>query len=460
MPASRYQALVQEKADLAREIGEFTDAAAARLDELPENPTEEQVASARLSEDERGQIETRSNRLEAIAEVLTLETETREHRRAGTTGSPGASTTPAPAFDENTRDQDNPRAMFGFYNLADFALSVREASRDANAVVDPRLTEGPQAYIEQMQAMGAPTNFHQEAGASEGFMVPPALRNEIWELVFNGTEILGLLDIEPTGSNAVDLLKDETTPWGSSGVSANWRAEGNQMSASKLDTDAEQVRLNDLYAFVLATNELLADAPRLNSRLTRRAPEAIRWKASDAIVNGSGAGQPLGWMNSGALVPVPKEAGQTADTVVAANVANSYARVLNPGEAICLTNQDVFPQLALMTLGDQPIWTPPRDGFAAAPGGFLFGRPVQFNEHAQTLGDEGDFQWVNPKGYYATQHQDGIAFATSIHLYFDYNIQAFRWTFRLGGQPFLSAPVTPANGPNTRSHFVTVAERA
>ena len=47
-----------------------------------------------------------------------------------------------------------------------------------------------------------------------------------------------------------------------------------------------------------------------------------------------------------------------------------------------------------------------------------------------------------------------------MHLYFDYGAQAFRWTFRLGGQPHMSAPVTPARSAATKSHFVALAARA
>jgi hypothetical protein len=90
-----------------------------------------------------------------------------------------------------------------------------------------------------------------------------------------------------------------------------------------------------------------------------------------------------------------------------------------------------------------------------------------YSEHAQTLGTKGDVQLVNPFGYYATVKQSGdggeglpgLEFAQSIHLYFDYNLTAFRWTFRLGGQPYLSAAISPAKGSNTKSHFVTLAAR-
>ena len=99
-------------------------------------------------------------------------------------------------------------------------------------------------------------------------------------------------------------------------------------------------------------------------------------------------------------------------------------------------------------------------GCREAPGGRLLGRPILFTEHAKTVGDKGDLQLVNPNGYEAFRKQSGVQFAESIHLYFDYNIRAFRWIFRIGGQPVLSAPVSPAKGSNTKSHFVALADRA
>ena len=108
----------------------------------------------------------------------------------------------------------------------------------------------------------------------------------------------------------------------------------------------------------------------------------------------------------------------------------------------------------LATMGKAHVWV------SAAPGGTLLGRPVIFNEHSRSIGQAGDIQFVNPNGYEAFRKQNGVSFADSIHLYFDYNIRAFRWVFRIGGQPVLSKPVTPANGNTTKSHFLALAERA
>ncbi|QEH80838.1 phage major capsid protein [Sphingomonas sp. C8-2] len=134
-----------------------------------------------------------------------------------------------------------------------------------------------------------------------------------------------------------------------------------------------------------------------------------------------------------------------------------FARMINPTQASWLANGDIMPAIMeLKNEANQPVWFP---NYQIAPGGILLGRPVLFTEHCQTLGDLGDLQFVNPNGYEAFRKQS-VQFAESIHLYFDYNIRAFRWVFRAGGQPVLQKPVDPARGTNTKSHFVSLAERA
>lgn len=344
----------------------------------------------------------------------------------------------------------------GFSNIADFANTIVVAGKPGG-YMDNRL----QAMLD---VQGAPSNYHTERGA-DGYMVPPQFREEIWALVYNGgNDLLNMVNPEPTNSNQVDLTADESTPYGATGVQAYWRSEGAQMTPSRLDTAGRSVKLHELYAFVTATDELLQDAPRLNSRLTKGASDAIRFKASDAIMNGTGAGQPLGFFKSSALVSVAKESSQTAVTINAANVTKMYSRLLpsNIGGAFWLANSDCIPQLMQLNIGNdvtRPAWVPP-NGMSDATGGTLLGRPVYLSEHCQTLGTKGDLVLVDPNGYYAVQKSTGIKFDSSIHLYFDYGLQAFRWSFRLGGTPFLSAPVSPKNGSNNKSHFISLDTRA
>lgn len=336
----------------------------------------------------------------------------------------------------------------GFENMADFSLAVRAAGMPGGD------------FDKRLGVLGAPSNFHKEGGSSDGYMVPTEFKNRIFDLMFGDVSLLSMVDSEPTSSNSVSFLADETTPWGSAGIQAYWGAEGNQFTPSRLETEGRELKVHKLHAFVTATEELIEDGPRLNQRLTSGAARALTWKANEAILFGTGAGQPLGFSTATSKVTVAKESGQAAATLNATNIAKMYSRCLNPGQSVWLINQDVLPQLITMQLGDQPIWTPPATGIVNAPGGFLLGRPIMTSEHCDTLGTVGDIMLINPMGYYLLTKQGGIKFSSSIHLYFDYDIQAFKWTFRLGGQPYLSAAVSPNKGSATRSHFVDLATRA
>jgi len=352
------------------------------------------------------------------------------------------------------RDRRKEDPWCGFQGAHDYLKAVHRSSHKSGFSPDPRLAEVP-------KIMGAPSNFHRETASDEGYMVPPALRDGVLEAIDSlNEEIFNDVDVEPTSSNTVQFVRDESTPWGATGVQAYWAAEGTQGTPSRLVTAAGTIQLHKLFAFVSGTDELLEDAPRLFNRLTAKSGQAITWKGSKGIFEGTGVGQPLGFLNGGSLVTVAKETSQTADTVNANNVAKMYARCVNPGQGIWYVNQDVLPQLFTMTLGDQPIWLPPSSGIHGAPGGMLLGRPVKISEHCATLGDLGDVVFANPRQGYYSPRKAGVKFASSMHLYFDYDVEAFRWTFRMGGTPVLESAITPNKGSATRSHFVVLAARA
>ncbi|TIN82640.1 phage major capsid protein [Mesorhizobium sp.] len=426
----------------------------ARAEKAKAGKTKVDALNALLEKTELTEAETAQlTALEAEVDQLEkdvkdLDTEiTAEEKKARRASLFGATALGGPALSTVVNDL-NPERTGGFHNLAEFAVSVRNFQ--VNGVMDPRLG-------------AAPSGFQQNQGSSgEGILVPTEFREQIWSLVFDDGNLLGFCNPEPTMGNSVGIAKDETTPWGASGVQAYWRAEGTQMVASKAALTPTMLQLHELYAFVLATQEVLDDAPRLQNRITVQAANAIRWKAFEAVVTGDGNGKPLGFMNSGALVTVSKESGQAADTINVANVLKMYSRLLRMGgRPMWLANSDTLPQLGQLTIGNVPAWLPLNQPLQGSPdGGVFLGRTLNFNEHCATLGDLGDIVAVDLSGYaLATKAGGGVDFAASIHLFFDYNISAFRWIFRLGGQPYLSRPVSPAKGSATKSHFVALEAR-
>lgn len=352
----------------------------------------------------------------------------------------------APAAGLGGRTFDpNPALTGGFKSLPHFASAVM-----GSVVGSP------------MSLDAAASNYMQNSGAAgEGWLVPPEYSARVWELSFDEPDLWAFAKPEPTSSNTVIKPKDETTPWGATGVQALWRAEAAQMTPSKIAMTGEMMQLHELFAFCAASSELLTDAPMLQDRLTTKAGAAISWKASEAVAWGNGAGQPTGFMNSPALISQAIEGGQATATILVANLAKMLARVLRVGgKPIWIANADTIPQLIQLMIGQVPVFIPQNQGIQASPfDGTILGYPVIFTEHAQTVGTKGDIVCANMAGYYAANKRDGVDFASSIHLWFDQALTAFRWTFRLNGQPYLSAPVQPAKGATTKSHFVALANR-
>ncbi len=334
----------------------------------------------------------------------------------------------------------------GFRSFGEFVYQVKQACTGPAA--DPRLVR-------------AATTFGSEGvGPSGDYAVPSAFAQEIASLAYSEGSLLPLCSELPISSSTVDIPRDETTPWGSTGIVAAWEGEGGQSAQSKPDLDSTSCRLRKLKTLVPITDELLEDSPAMEGYLKRVMSAAICWKINDAIINGTGAGVPLGILKAPSLIVQAKEGAQTADTINAANVTNMLSRAIltGGGNIVWLINPDAYGQVMSLVLNESPIWTPGTS--VDAPNGLLLGRPIVLTDACQTLGDQGDIILANMSGYQAVTRAGGAVLASSMHLWFDQDITAFRLTFRMDGQPLLSAAVTPPHSTVTRSHFVTLAVRA
>jgi HK97 family phage major capsid protein len=357
------------------------------------------------------------------------------------TRTPGLATVPA---------QPNATAAgtWGFRNFGDYALAVARGSA-RGASPDRRLTNA------------AATTFSQESvGADGGFMVPPDFLATLTQRIFAEDSLLGRCDQQTCSGNTFSAPVDETTPWGTGGIKAYWESEASAISQSKPQLREINVRLHKLASLVPVTEEMLEDAGMIDGYLRSKMPEAIDWSVSMGITWGTGVGQPLGFMRSGALVTVAAENAQTADTINATNVVKMLARLPTRSRqnAVWLIHPDAEPQLPLMTIGQQPVYMPP-GGLADAQYGRLLGRPVIPHQVCETVGDLGDIMLVDLSQYLAARKAAGIRLQTSMHLWFDQDLMAFKATLRLAGQPWWSAAIAQRDGSNTMSPFVTLAAR-
>lgn len=382
-------------------------------------------AGRRTDPDNSGEPSKNATRAQADARRASLPAQAKDHRDTG---------------------------KWGFRSQADYFAAVVKSS-GKGAVADPRLIAN------------APSTYGQEGvGADGGFAVPPDFRTEIVKRVMGEDSLLSRTDQMTTSSNSITVPTDETTPWQTSGgIQAYWESEAGQMTQSKPALTEKTVKAAKIIALVPMTDELLQDAPSMAAYVNSKAPEKIDSRVNAAILRGTGVGQPLGYLNSGALITVAATSSQTADTVNFNNIVSMYTRMTDEGKrrAVWIVNGDVEAQLMTMQFPGTgtavPAYLPP-GGLSVAPYGTLLGRPVVPVEAASALGDVGDISFVDLSQYMSVVKSGGVRQDVSIHLFFDYDITAFRFVLRVGGQPWWNTAITRLNGLS-RSPFVTLAAR-
>jgi HK97 family phage major capsid protein len=343
----------------------------------------------------------------------------------------------------------------GFKTFGEFAQSVRNAALDGGRP-DSRLMIG---------AAAPSTTGAEGVGADGGFAVPPQYSTDIFKYSLGEDSLLPLTENTNIQSNSMVFPKTEQTPWGTNGVRAYWQAEATAATATKPVLGTQILRLHKLMALVPLTDELIADTNALTSLLPTLIGDSIRWKTNEAILFGTGSGQPLGALNSGAVITVAKDSGQSTNTLSALNIANMISRLPSGSftNAVWLINPSVLPALFTLTLGNYPIYVPGGGtavgGFQPSPYGMLLGRPIMINQHSASFSSQGDVQLHDLSYYRTITKTTGVQTDTSVHLYFDADATAFRTLFRVDGSPKIAAAISPAKGSVTLSPFIQLAAR-
>lgn len=286
------------------------------------------------------------------------------------------------------------------------------------------------------------TGLNEATPSQGGFLVTPDIASGIQQTMWRTGSILSYFNpINVSGNGLTIHAIDETSRADGSrlgGVQGYWLAEAAQKTASKPKFRDIDLKLKKVAALVYATDELLEDATALESWIVNNVPNELRFKVEDAIINGDGVGKPLGIAASGALVSAVRT---DADQIDVYDVMRMWASRL-PGltDYIWLISPTIAPQLYSISIST-PIYMPP-GGLSQAPYGTLLGRPVIENEYSAGLGDLGDIMLVSPSQY-ALITKGGVQSASSIHIKFDYDETAFRFVYRVDGQPLLASSITP-----------------
>lgn len=322
-----------------------------------------------------------------------------------------------------------------------------------------------------LRLMAAATGMNQAVPSEGGFLVPPEYASKIWDGLNAAPDSLMARSDQytVTGESLIMNGNAETSRATGSrygGIQGYWINEADQITKSKPKFRQVRVEPQELAVLVYLTEKLLANAPALEQYVTRAAADEINFLVGDAIIEGTGAGKPLGILNSGCLITVNKEASQANGTFLKANANKMWARMhpRSRQNAIWLMNVDVEPTLDDFNTPIKNVaGTENVGGFGSmvynAEKGTLKGRPIVFVEYCSSLGTLGDIILADMGAYIVGTKGTGIKQAMSMHVRFEYAETALRFMFAVDGQPWLASALTPFKGSNTLSTFVTLQAR-
>jgi HK97 family phage major capsid protein len=324
----------------------------------------------------------------------------------------------------------------------------------ANGLADPRL-------------ISAASNV-EGIGTDGGFVVPASWYFGLVDGTLQEAELARRCRLFGTPSNSLSIpvLNTSDRSVSIAGIAANWVAEGSSGTSQKLKFRMVTAKLHKVMVLAESSNELLEDAGGAGYavQLETAMKTATAYTLDEAILDGTGVGQPLGIHRAASTIEVAPESGQVADTLRFQNLVDMWAR-LHPScqrRAIWFFSPDLLPALLTMTFpgSTNPVMLSGgfNDAATGAPGQTIFGRPCVISEIAPPAGDRGDITLVD-LSQYALLMKSSARIAYDGAPGFDRDVATWRLTMRADGTPQWSTVITPRNGGNTLSWCVVLGAR-
>lgn len=334
---------------------------------------------------------------------------------------------------------------------------LQSASRlnDADEKVDVDsqwLAKGSQQTAERKDLV-------ESVGASGGFLVPVEYRPELLAVSYEVNPVRQRATIIPMRRRQINIpVLDQTqgslgTTAMHGGIVATWTEEATAKSETQPAFRQVQLVAHKLTCYTETSDELLDDeAVGLMSFMNGPMgfSGAINWEEEYTFLQGTGAGQPLGVIGANATITVNRQVSGQVNVNDLFNMLQSHLLTPNSIWHINRSTMVQLLQLAGPAANPSYIWiTNARDRVPTT----LFGYDIHWTEKCPNIGDPGDVLLADWQ-YYLIGDRQATTIASSTHYRFQYDLTAWRAVHRVDGKPWLSEPITLADGVDQISPFV------
>jgi HK97 family phage major capsid protein len=347
----------------------------------------------------------------------------------------------------------SPKKKKDFEDFGDFVKEVRVAYRSKGRTVDPRL----ETFVDITEPEAK--DLSGASGADGGFLIPVQQLNEIMAVAAPMTVVRQRATVIRMASRYMRMpVLDQTgtsqsNPAFFGGIEVFWQEEASEKTASDPQWRQMTMEAFKLIAYTRIGDELLEDADGVADFLSSNLgfPGAIAWKEDYAFLRGSGVGQPLGVINAPGTVTVARA---TASAIGYVDLVNMMAAFMGQAPVWVATHNAKASLMTMEGPSGNPsyLWGNATQGMPQT----LLGYPIEFVDKLPGVGTQGDIMLCDFR-YYLIGDRKRTTVEFSREERFKYDQTTFRGVHRVGGQPWLSAPITITDGDSTQlSPFVVL----
>jgi HK97 family phage major capsid protein len=329
------------------------------------------------------------------------------------------------------------RKTGGFSSLGEFLVAVRKvAFGESKDFKVKALTEG--------------------TDSQGGFTVPETWADEILSIPMEAAIVRPRAIIQPMASDTLDingLVDSDRSSSIYGGVTRTWTPEATTITSYLTTPSIGQVQLtaHEMLLACETSNVLQNDARGLEAFVKTAFGRALAFYEDYDYIWGTGSGQPLGIMNSGAMLSVARTNGFGAP--ITTDLGVMAARLLPDswGRAVWLINQTVLSGWAIDATSGSNVM-----GIIDLSTMTCLGRPIIVTEKCSAAGTTGDVILAD-FGCYVIGNRELIVRASGdVPDYWQANKTIWQFVLRGDGKPTFSTPITPTKGGSTLSAFVAL----
>lgn len=329
----------------------------------------------------------------------------------------------------------------GFNSLGEFLVAVRKFCTGEHH--DTRLAD-----------LKAKT-MTEGVDSGGGFTIPEQHADVIFNVALEDAIVRPRAIVLPMGTDILDipfLVDSDRSASIFGGITFKWIEEAADKSSYTSEPKLGEIKLSakEGIACGWVSNQLEDDVKNFENFFKLAFGKAVAFYEDAFYIWGNGVGQPLGIMNSGAML-VP--ARTTPGLVNIADIG-ILARRLLPGSwknAVWLINQDVLAQWVDMQATAANV-----SSVLNLAERRCLGCDVIPTEKCSPLGTSGDIILADFSHYVIGDRSLIISASRHVPNYWQLNKTFWKLEIRVDGQPGFNTPITPYKGTNTLSAFVTL----